>query len=537
MGSGFSPDTVVGDEKKAELTETSLTPVQEDSVPPTPNSDADDDGDDVRPPIPLSDLAQGIVGWESRDDPALPFNFPLRRKWLIVGLLSVITFFVPFASAVQSPSVRTIMADLGEQSATMGTVTVTIYLLGYVVGPLFLAPLSEIYGRRHVLNASNLFFVVWQIGCAMAPNTAILIVARFFSGLGGAGCNTIGPSVVGDLFRTEERGVAMAVFSIGPLFGPTIGPLVGAYLSQSLGWRWDFWLILIVSAPAVVLGFWFIAETNHRVLIERKTRNLRDTTHKADLRSGYEEAVSSSSSPSSPSNSQAIALGLLRPLTLLCTPLVFSVSLYTAFAYGAYYLLLTTIGRVFTQTYGWSVGQAGLAYLSPGLGGLLGLVAVMVLSDRDLARRVAKAKNNSSNSAAGYEPEMRLPLSVKFALVSPITFFVFGWAAEKHVHWAVPLVSLLPFTFAMSGIFQTLQLYLVDCYEAYSATAVAASAVFRSILGAALPIAGPRMFEALGLGWGCSLLGFICLALVPTPLFLWRFGKQLRLKSKVPFAK
>ncbi|KAK8058189.1 hypothetical protein PG994_008637 [Apiospora phragmitis] len=500
MSPGSASKSVIGDFVEVEPPEKSLTPI-EDSAPPTPDSD------DLRPAIPLSNLAEGIVGWESQDDPAMPFNFPLRRKWLIIGLLSVVTFFVPFASAVQTPSVQIIMVDLGEKSATMVTVTVSIYLLGYVVGPLFLAPLFEIYGRRLVLNASNLFFVVWQIGCAMAPNTATLIVARFFSGLGVPAV-----IVVGDLFQTDERGLAM---------GPTIGPLVGAYLSQSLGWRWDFWLILIACTPVVLVGLLFLPETNHRVLVERKARRMRVTTEKADLRSCYEDPESSLSKPQS--NTSAIAQGLLRPLTLLFKPLVFSVSLYTAFAYGAYYLLLTTIGRVFTQTYGWSVGQAGLVYLSLGLGGLLGLFAVMATSDRDLVRRVKK--NNSC-----YEPEMRLPLSIRFALIAPITFFVFGWAAEKHVHWAVPLLSLIPFTFAMSGIFQTLQLYLVDCYEAYSATAVAASAVFRSILGAALPIAGPKMFEVLGLGWGCSLLGFICLALVPTPLLLWRFGKHLRLK-------
>jgi MFS family permease len=357
---------------------------------------------------------------------------------------------------------------------------------------------------------------------------------------------TIGPSVVGDLFRREERALAMGVFNLGPLLGehylsssectgdetdinrigPTFGPLVGAYLSQSIGWRWDFWLILIVSVPAVVLGIFFNTETNHQVLIKRKTRALRHSTGQTSLRSCYEPKSTSKSSNVEESHGTAIARGLLRPLKLLCTPLVFSVSLYMAFLYGAYYLLLTTISRVFIQTYDFNLGQAGLVNLSLGLGGLLGIVAVVTTSDRDVARRVKE--NNWV-----YEPEMRLPLSIVFALISPATFFIFGWAAEYRTHWVIPLLGLLPFTFAMSGIFQTLQVYMVDCYEGYSATAVAASAVFRSILGATLPIAGPKMFHVLGLGWGSSVLGFICLALVPTPLFLWKFGQRLRAESKV----
>jgi MFS family permease len=47
--------------------------------------------------------------------------------------------------------------------------TVSIFVCGYVIGPLILAPLSEIYGRRVVLTGANVFFCVWQIGCALAP--------------------------------------------------------------------------------------------------------------------------------------------------------------------------------------------------------------------------------------------------------------------------------------------------------------------------------------------------------------------------------
>ena len=59
----------------------------------------------------------------------------------------------------------------------------SIFVLGYVIGPLLLAPLSEIYGRRFVLTGGNVFFCVWQIGCALAPNLPSLIVFRFLAGM------------------------------------------------------------------------------------------------------------------------------------------------------------------------------------------------------------------------------------------------------------------------------------------------------------------------------------------------------------------
>lgn len=139
-------------------------------------------------PIPTSNLDEGIVGWEGQDDPDMPLNFPARKKWLIVGLLSAITLLTPFASSILAPGIGALSREFGNTNSVVGTMTVSIYLLGYVIGPLFLAPLSELYGRRPVLGASNVFFCCWQIGCALAPSIEALIVFRFFSGIGGAGC-------------------------------------------------------------------------------------------------------------------------------------------------------------------------------------------------------------------------------------------------------------------------------------------------------------------------------------------------------------
>lgn len=149
----------------------------------------------------------------------MPLNLPQARKWLLVGLLSGITLVTPFASSILSPGISSLMKDFGETDAIVGAMTVSIYLLGYVVGPMFLAPFSEIYGRRPVLTAANVFFCFWQIGCALAPNVEALIVFRFFSGVGGSGCLTLGAGLIADIFRPEERGFAMGMWTVGPLFG------------------------------------------------------------------------------------------------------------------------------------------------------------------------------------------------------------------------------------------------------------------------------------------------------------------------------
>ena len=80
----------------------------------------------------------------------------------------------------------------------------------------------------------------------------------------------------------------------------------------------------------------------------------------------------------------------------------------------------------------------------------------------------------------------------------------------------------------MIGIFSPIQIYLIDSFPTYAASAVAALMVSRSLLGALLPLAGPRLYQSLGLGWGNSLLGFIALAMIPAPYYLWKYGGAIR---------
>ncbi|KAK7733262.1 hypothetical protein SLS63_004791 [Diaporthe eres] len=106
------------------------------------------------------------------------------------------------------------------------------------IGSLIAAPLSEQFGRKIILDISTALFAIWELACAVSPNITSLLIFRIFSGLGGSACLSIGGGIVSDLFDSNERGVATAVFALGPLLGPVIGPIVGGFLSQEAGWRW-----------------------------------------------------------------------------------------------------------------------------------------------------------------------------------------------------------------------------------------------------------------------------------------------------------
>ncbi|KAK7894333.1 hypothetical protein LTR67_006094 [Exophiala xenobiotica] len=471
--------------------------------------------------FPQTDLDQGIVGWDGQDDPQNPINFTRGRKWALLSLVSAITFVSPLASSMFAPAVGFMAEDFGVREELLLSFTVSVYLLGFVFGPLFLAPLSEIYGRRIVLCSANCFFVVWQLGCALAPNIGVLILFRFLAGIGGSGCLTLGAGVIADLFVVEERGLATSIWSLGPLFGPVVGPICGGFIAQQAGWRWVFWVLLIASG-VTTLGIELLnKETYARVLIRWKTKRLSKELGRTDLISWYDRDTEPVSTR------RALAHGLHRPIQMLFkSSIVFVLSTYMAIVYGLLYLLFTTITSVFEGQYNFSPQLAGLAYLGIGIGFFAGLAAIALTSDRMVIKLTER-------NGGKFEPEMRMPLMIFFACFIPVSFFWYGWTAEKKVHWIVPILGMIPFSFGMMGVFLPIQTYLIDCYPVYAASAVAVLTATRSLVGALLPLAGPPMYEALGLGWGNSILGFIGLACVPIPLVLERYGKRIREHTKL----
>lgn len=148
-----------------------------------------------------------------------------------------------------APAVPDIIAEFHETSTVYATFVVSIFVLGFAAGPPIIAPLSEIYGRVPVYNICNVLFVTFTILCAIAKDSGMLLAARFWAGVAGVATITCGSGTIVDMMPTAERGRAMALWSMGPLLGPVIGPIAGGALVEKKGWRWIFWVIVILVSP------------------------------------------------------------------------------------------------------------------------------------------------------------------------------------------------------------------------------------------------------------------------------------------------
>lgn len=141
------------------------------------------------------------------------------------------------------------MKDFGTESSILSALIVTMYNLGLAVGPVIVAPMSEMYGRLLPYHITNVLLTIFTVASALSPNIPTLIVFRLLCGMEASAVMNLGGATVADLFVMEERGQAMAVWTFGPLLGPAIGPVMGGYITEALGWRWVFWVVAILVSP------------------------------------------------------------------------------------------------------------------------------------------------------------------------------------------------------------------------------------------------------------------------------------------------
>lgn len=149
----------------------------------------------------------------------------LARKWLIVLIISMGAVCVTCCSSMAPFTYPALEQEWGT-SQLVATLTLSLFVVGLGLGPMFVAPISEFIGRQPVYLASFVFFIIFNLMCAFANNIACLIVGRFLAGFAGAAFLSVGGGSVSDLFAPNQVGLPMAVYSASPFAGPEMGPLL-----------------------------------------------------------------------------------------------------------------------------------------------------------------------------------------------------------------------------------------------------------------------------------------------------------------------
>lgn len=399
--------------------------------------------------------------------------------------------------------------------------------------------------------------VIFVIPCAVAENIETLIICRLIDGIAFSAPMTLVGGTLADLWRNEERGVPMAAFSAAPFIGPAgkkpaksgfpflsffvciypesdlcvrfpltasclvqVGPLVGGFLSDAAGWRWLYWIQLIMAGIVWVLISFTVPETYAPTILARRAKKLREST-------GEQDHVTEQDIDMRPLR-ERMPKFLLRPFQLLFGELiVFLISLYMSVLYGLLYMFFVAFPIVYQKGKGYSAGKTGLMFIP---------VAVGVILSAVLSPLVNKHYIKMAQKHHGHPPaEVRLiPMMISCWFI-PIGLFIFAWTSYPQLSWAGPAMGGLPVGFGFIFLYNSANNYLVDSYQHQAASAIAAKTFIRSFWGAAVVLFTEQIYDTMGDQWASTLLALLSLACCAIPFLFWRYGAKIRERSRFAY--
>ncbi|KAI5776546.1 major facilitator superfamily domain-containing protein [Geopyxis carbonaria] len=452
-----------------------------------------------------------VLDWDGPDDPDNPWNWPQGKRWFGTVVPGMLCLLITFSSSVYATGVYEVAAKFNV-SITKALLGLSMYVIGLGLGPMFSAPLSEVFGRKVVYFVNLPIFLLFTMGAGLANNLETLVVCRFCAGLFGGPSLAVSAGSFVDIWELKTSGLAVSVQAIATFMGPAIGPVVGGYLVEAKGWRWTMWVILMLGG-ATMIPLFFLEESYKPIILKRRA-----------LQRG--QAL-----PPKPDPKTALKLiftiTLARPtVMLLKEPIVQAMALYSSLAFAVLFGFFEAYPFAFQREYQLSLGATGLCFLGIAVGLLLGCM-IYLLQDRLVYVPAAKRHNGNP------PPEIRLVPAMIGSILMPVGLFWFAWTARKDVHWIVPVMAGAPFGAGLVLVFLTAVMYLLEVYPPLvAASAMASLGLLRYVMAMAFPLFTVNMFEKLGVAWATSIYGFFALALMPIPWVFQRWGPQIRRMSK-----
>ncbi|RAL14053.1 MFS transporter [Aspergillus homomorphus CBS 101889] len=453
------------------------------------------------------------VCWE-RSDHDNPRNWSVAYRSFMVGAMSISSACVISYSTSYTPGIPGIKKSFGISSDTLVSLGLTTYMLGLALECLVFASLSELYGRRPVYLVTIVAFACSVIPVALARDIQTILVGKALGGFFGSATIAGGPGTINDVTNRKYRALAFSLYSLGAMNGPVIdaGPIVGGFVYQHLGWRWINWIVLCWAGISAVVLF-FSRETYEPAILRTRTRKRRERTGDFRWWCRYDSTK----------------VGWIS-----CEAICLFWNLYVGVVYATLFLCFVGYPLAFRDSRGWSPGIAGLGYCGIGAG-----VILAVLSDPLIIRRMITSHPRDPCTGQ-LPPEACVSAVCLGAILSPIGEFWFSWTTaaaagqppnSTTTHWAFPILAGVPFGMGNTLIFIYSAHYLAGSYPIYAASAVAGNAMMRYSFGGALPLAGQRLYDSLGIAWTGTLLGLVEVALIPIPIVFYRYGWWIRRRS------
>lgn len=209
----------------------------------------------------MGDAGRERVAAVNRPDQTQPAALANTPSWLFLVMLAGLGWVGPFSIDTVFPAFAQMGVQWGVSEIALQQI-ISVYLLAFAAMSLFHGPLSDALGRRPVVIAGLIVYTVAAIGCALAPNLAVLLVFRALQGFSAGAGQILSRAMVRDVFADAQAQRTMA--HIAMIFGlaPALAPIVGGWVLIVGDWRGIFWFLVALGAVLLVLVVFRLPETH-----------------------------------------------------------------------------------------------------------------------------------------------------------------------------------------------------------------------------------------------------------------------------------
>ncbi|KIV80851.1 hypothetical protein PV11_08327 [Exophiala sideris] len=461
-----------------------------------------------------------VVSW-TENDKDNPRNWSQGKKAFTLTLINVYTFVVYLTASIITPTAEAIMKRY-DVSVVVASLGLSMYVVGYGLGPMFFSPLSEVarIGRNPPYLYSFVVFVAMSIAMCFVDNFPGIIVLRFLQGFFGSPCLASGAASIEDVYDIYGAPYGYIFWVAAMYCGPAFGPLLAGYAVAD-NWRWPWYEVVIMSS--VVLMFLpFLPETNPSTILLHRAKRLRKATgNKMYLAASELKPMRFGAT---------LTEAMIKPLEIsIKDPAVAYACVYGAIVYATYYSFFEAFPLVYLGLYRMSLGAMGLIFTSIVVGCVLGLIIYTVYLRHYF---IPRSKRYHEQRGHPVEQEEWLRPGLIGVWGMPVGLLIFAWTARSDIHWIVPTLGIGIFATTTFWTFQSLVCYVALSYPRYVASLFAANDFCRSMTAAVFVQFSRQMYVNLGIGKGVSLVVGLSIIGIIGMHGLYSFGAYLRTKSK-----
>ncbi|OQV03361.1 hypothetical protein CLAIMM_08412 [Cladophialophora immunda] len=417
--------------------------------------------------LPASDEEAIVVSW-TENDPENPRNWSQSKKTWTLVVVNLYTFCVYCTASIITPTAGAIQQRY-DVSIVVASLGLSMYVVGYGLGPMFFSPISEIprIGRNPPYLYSFAAFFVVSIALALVDSFPAIIVLRWLQGLFGSPALASGAASIEDIYDIYSAPYGYVWWIAAMYCGPAVGPLMAGYAVPH-DWRWPLYEVIIMSGIILFL-LPFLPETYPGTILLNRAKRLRKAT--GDNRYRAESELH-------PIPFRTLLWeALVRPLEItIKDPAVLYAALYGGLVYATYYSFFEAFP----------------------LAGRTGRVA-----------------------APGDD----------WRLGPPVGLLVFAWTARADIHWIAPTIGINIWAGGSFCMFQSIICYIALAYPKYVASLFAANDFARSMLAAGFVQFSRSMYVDLGIGKGVTVIAGLSGVGIAGMYGLYYFGAFLRAKK------